>query len=130
MTKLSWYQVTYQGKPENSPWGQLWLLEDGRRAELEPQLTPLGTTLEPVDPPENATLTDQVKAYARGHYDTGGWDYVVEAISDDEIIPLLEYLPDDGTILGRSCLTMGEVLENSLLPTVISRWADARNDAF
>jgi hypothetical protein len=129
MTKLSWYQVTYEGKPEDSPWGQLWLLEDDRKAQLDKKLS-ADFELTPVDAPEDATLTDQVKAYARGHYDTGGWDYVVEAMSDDEIIPLLEYLPDDGTILGRSCLTMGEVLESSLLPTVISRWADARNGAF
>jgi len=30
-------------------------------------------------------LVEAVKAHALDHYDEGGWDYVVECFSDDEI---------------------------------------------
>ena len=33
----------------------------------------------------NAKLIEQVKAYAREHYEDGGWDVIVECWSDEDI---------------------------------------------
>jgi len=35
-------------------------------------------------------LVEKVKAHALAHYEEGGWDFVVEAMQDDEIAKILE----------------------------------------
>jgi hypothetical protein len=125
MTERKWYQAMYDGEPDNSPWGRLWLLEDSRKVYLDRVMR--GTpgeqfSLVPVDKPEGASLAEQVKAYARGHYDTGGWDVVVECWEDEQLAEVTD-----------GCATLDDVFAGTL-GACVSVWADqeadARNSAF
>lgn len=41
------------------------------------------------NPPTTQELVAEVRRYALDHYEQGGWDYVVESYSDEEIEELI-----------------------------------------
>ncbi|MGI8313316.1 hypothetical protein [Saccharopolyspora hattusasensis] len=68
-------------------------------------------------------LVEGVKAHAREHYSTGGWDVVVECYTDDEI---REVLTEE------NASTVGEAIEAFRFRVDVwaDRQADTRNSAF
>lgn len=121
MDKIKAYQVMLDGQPASNPWCGIWLMEDSRLREITPKLLKR-FSLAPVPFPP-MTLAAQVSAYARGHYEKGGWDVVVEAMEDDSIADAVS-----------DCIDLMQVLTNSSLSACVDVWADrqadARNSAF
>jgi hypothetical protein len=108
-----------------SPWTGVWLLEDARRAELDYDLRLM-------DPQPVLSLAEQVRAYARGHYECGGWDVIVESWTDAQVAGALLVWDHDATE-SRQPRDLAEALTRSVLAACVSIWkdrqADARNNA-
>jgi hypothetical protein len=41
--------------------------------------------------PKQRQMVDAVKEYAKDHYEENGWDYVVEAFDDEQILKVVQY---------------------------------------
>lgn len=124
---LKWYQLR-----ENTPWSGPMLMTEARAAVLRPQYANHGLNLVEMEDPQ-VSLVEQVKAYARGHYDTGGWDVIVECWDDEAIAGSLRCWGPRDTY-PYQCETIEQVLTDSVLLSYVSVWsdwqADARNSAF
>jgi hypothetical protein len=72
---------------------------------------------------------DNVKAHALKHYDEGGWDVVVEAMSDKSIQETLMMMDAGGHDFTEPCITLKDATEHSLLRVLVSVWADRQADA-
>lgn len=128
---LCYWNVVQDGNVERSPWGSPWLCSVERAIAVAERLADR-VQLYPVKPPV-LSLEEQVAAYARAHYDTGGWDVIVETMSLADIRKDLVSYPGGGPT-AVPCLTIEQVLTDSILLSCVSIWddrqADARNSAF
>lgn len=120
---LKWYRAG-----EDSAWSGLMLMTEGR-AEVVRLLYAAHASIQLVEVEDpKVSLVEQVKAYARGHYDTGGWDTIIECWDDRRIGESLQYWgPGDRD--PHECTTIEQVLENSTLCSVVSVWKDREADA-
>jgi hypothetical protein len=116
------WNVVFNGDVDDSPWGSPWLCSVERAIEVAEQM-PRGGELWPAVPVE-LSLVDQVKAYARAHFSTGGWDVIVECWTDDMISGALRDRQDD-----RPADNLEEALTKSALSEVVSVYYDQQKDA-
>jgi hypothetical protein len=115
------FNVVFNGDVDSSPWGSPWLCSIERAIEVAEEM-PRGGELWPAVPVE-LTLVEQVKAYARAHYNTGGWDVIVECWDDSRIADALQLDTGD------SAKDLNEALTSSTLASVVDVWADQQKDA-
>ncbi len=77
------------------------------------------------------SLVEEVKEYALEHYDDGGWDVVIETMTNEDIAKDLVMigLDEDKEAWCKPCTTLEEATTKSLLATLVSIWADRQADA-
>ncbi len=75
-----------------------------------------------------AELVAEIRQHALDHYGDGGWDVVVEAMSDPQIAEALHWY-DPRTGKRHECRTLKSVLAHSTLADTVSVWADRQADA-
>jgi hypothetical protein len=112
--ELKWYLVTGDDvgmdvKPM--------LCEPARAEQLNTLLRAYGNELHECEPQAGGLVT-QIRAYAYGHYDCGGWDVIVEAWSDQQIAYAIG-----------GAANLEEALTKSNLSTCVAIWADRQADA-
>ena len=123
MNLVQWNMVV-DGAVDDSPWGSPWLASVERVIEVAERLNDR-VQIWPAVPVE-LSLLEQVKAYARAHYDTGGWDVVVECWSDHQITEALTVLEPGGW---HEAATIEEALNRTALMACVTVWADQQADA-
>lgn len=76
----------------------------------------------------DAELVAAVKAHAMEHYNDGGWDVVIECLTDEEIVEIFEIDRRYGTEI----TTVEQAIASISSPVEVwaDRQADARNSAF
>lgn len=127
---LSYWNIVIDDQVEDGFWGSPWLCSVERAIEVAEMLN-TGVELYPTEPLD-LSLVEQVKAYARAHYDTGGWDVIVEAWDDDAIRKALGVWEDagpDGLPSFRQARDLDEIITKSTLGACVSIWADRQADA-
>jgi hypothetical protein len=67
-------------------------------------------------------IVEAVKAYAKAHYNDGGWDVIVECWEDEDIADAVE-----GAKNAKQAISM---LRRGVVAVWADRQADARNSAF
>jgi hypothetical protein len=78
--------------------------------------------------PQSGDMVAQVRAYALGHYDCGGWDFIVEAWPDSQISEALSvWGPSDTT--PHQAADLEEALTKSTLAACVGVWADRQAEA-
>lgn len=123
---LSYWNIVVDDQVITDPWGSPWLCSVERAIEVAEMLNP-GVELYPTEPLD-LSLVEQVKAYARAHYNTGGWDVIVEAWDDDAIRKALGVW-DDESRGHNDATSIEEVITKSTLSTCVDVWADRQADA-
>jgi hypothetical protein len=124
---LSYWNIVVRDEVDDSPWGSPWLCSVERAIEVanRPDLND-AVQIWPTAPLE-LSLVEQVKAYARAHYDTGGWNVIIEAWDDDRIADSLTvYGPRGGP---RQAANLEEAIKHSTLGACVDIWADQQADA-
>jgi hypothetical protein len=122
--ELKWYLVTGDDvgmdvKPM--------LCEPARAEQLATLLAKYGNELHECEPQAGGLVT-QIKAYAYGHYDCGGWDVIVECWSDERIADSLNVWGPKDTQPHRAASLEG-ALTKSTLATCVAIWAERQADA-
>jgi hypothetical protein len=124
--ELVQWNVVHNGEVDYSPWGSPWVCSVERAIHVAERLGP-DTQIWPAVPQE-LSLVEQIEAYARAHYDTGGWDVIVECWSPEQIEKALSVWGPSDTHPHQAA-TLEEAITKSTLASVIDVWADRQADA-
>jgi hypothetical protein len=126
--QVSWYLFT-DAKGNEVPVdysGQIFLLLEPARADKLRDGWP-GHILHDIAL-GNMPLVEQIRGYASGHYDCGGWDVIVECWSPDKIRGALSVW-GPGNTQPHQAATLEEAITNSTLASCVDVWSDQQADA-
>lgn len=71
---------------------------------------------------KTAALVQAIREHAQANYETDGWDYVVEAYEDEDIINEIGDAQTAGEAIKRIALNVGAVDEHRQEMTPIAGW--------
>lgn len=109
-TADAWYQAVLK-EPSRHNY-DLWSAETRRLWDVSQRAVELAAA----SIPHRQGLVDKVKAHALAHYNDGGWDVVVETMTDFDIALMIE----GAETIGQAVAAFGDA---------VSIWADAEADA-